>query len=160
MTDSVDSTDNNDGIAVTLAVDFEQGDLNTNNFVDIQHMSDAQIEALATFVDSVEAGNPLTGKNKPSWLDDNLDEIPYTETYQYERYWHYHCGPSYSDSKLKSLTYNLNINLNGITSSEVIHYTKDEDGKAITIVAFSPVHTPFPPSDHPDIDNPLFTEEE
>ena len=145
-------------IRVNLADAFTIGDLDSYNFKDLNYLSDKQEGALALFIDSVEAGNPLTGKNKPSWLNDALEELPYTSTYQVLNYWHYHCGPSYSNTKVKNLTFDLALNLDGVTSSEVIHYTKENDG-SITIVAFSPEHIPFPPSDHPAQLNPLFDDE-
>ncbi|WP_343289606.1 hypothetical protein AAIA71_09430 [Vibrio harveyi] len=146
------------GIRVNLAEAFTTGNLDSYNFKDLNYLSDDQEGALALFIDSVEAGSPLTGKNKPSWLNDDLEEIPHTSTYQALNYWHYHCGPSYRDTKVKNLTFNLTLNLDGVTSSEVIHYIKEEDG-SITVVAFSPEHVPFPLSDHPTQTNPLFDDE-
>lgn len=147
------------GIRVNLDDAFTTGDLDSYNFKDLNYLSDEQEGALALFIDSVEAGDPLTGKNKPSWLDDDLEEIPYTSTYQELNYWHYHCGPSYSDTKVKNLTFELALNLDGVTSAEVIHYIKEEDG-SITVVAFAPEHVPFPPSDHPTQSNPLFDDDD
>ncbi|PTO72792.1 hypothetical protein [Vibrio splendidus] len=147
------------GIRVNLADAFTTGDLDSYNFKDLNYLSDGQEKALSEFIDSVEAGDPLTGKNKPSWLNDDLEEIPHTSTYQDLNYWHYHCGPNYSDAKVKNLTFDLSLNLDGVTSAEVIHYAKEDDG-SITIVAFSPEHVPFPLSDHPTESNPLFDVEE
>ncbi|EHB5526839.1 hypothetical protein JX085_000929 [Vibrio cholerae] len=146
------------GIRVNLADAFTTGDLDSYNFKDLNYLSDEQEKALASFIDSVEAGNPLVGKNKPSWLNDDLVVLPYTSSYQELNYWHYHCGPSYSGTKVKNLTFDLALNLDGMTSAEVIHYTKEEDG-SITIVAFSPEHVPFPSSDDPMQPNPLFDDE-
>ncbi|TOH45880.1 hypothetical protein CGI79_24740, partial [Vibrio parahaemolyticus] len=78
------------GIRVNLAEAFTTGDLDSYNFKDLNYLSDDQEGALALFIDSVEAGSPLTGKNKPSWLNDDLEEIPHTSTYQALNYWHYH----------------------------------------------------------------------
>lgn len=142
-------------IAVTLDEAFTTGELNSTEFKDLNYLSDDEMEALALFIDNVETGKGLVGKNKPSWLDDNLDELPHTSSYKDLNYWHYHSGPDYSGSAAKSLTYDLKLNLNGITSSEVIHYIKDSHD-SITIVAFTPEHTPFPRSDDPNNTNPLF----
>lgn len=48
------------------------------------------------------------------------------------------------------------MNVAGLTSAEVIHYQKLNDG-TVFVVGFSPTHEPFPKSDAPHY-NPLFTE--
>lgn len=55
------------------------------------------------------------------------------------------------------MTYNLGLNLDGLTSAEVIHYQKNGDG-SVLVVGFSPNHVPFPRSDSPHYENPLFPE--
>lgn len=142
-----------------LADDFSQGSVNTPEFVDLPYMKQEHVVALRNFIVQVAKGQPLVGKNKPSWLGDNLQDLPHTQSYKANNYWHYHCGPSYSNASVKSMTYNLNMNLEGLTSPEVIHYEKKEDG-SIVIVGFSPNHIPFPPSDLPGHSNPLFSYEE
>ncbi|MFL7664044.1 hypothetical protein [Escherichia coli] len=54
------------------------------------------------------------------------------------------------------MTFNLGMNVAGLTSAEVIHYQKLNDG-TVFVVGFSPTHEPFPKSDAPHY-NPLFTE--
>lgn len=54
------------------------------------------------------------------------------------------------------MTYNLSLNLSGLTSAEVIHYQKMDDG-TVFVVGFSPKHQPFPAFDN---NNPLFLEDE
>lgn len=143
------------GRTVVLNEDFEYGTLDNVFFKDLKFLSKEQIASLSVFIDKVSKGQPLVGKNKPSWLSDDGSELPYTETYKYYGYWHYHCGPTYASTLSYSMTHDLRINLNGLTSSEVIHYTREEDG-SIVVQAYSPQHTPFPASDHPKHKNPLF----
>ncbi|MCU8005505.1 hypothetical protein [Shewanella sp. SM96] len=143
--------------AITFSIQldhaFETGDEN-DQFQDIPNMNDQALNALASFMQKVVAGEPLPGKNKPSWLNDDLDTIPYTKLYEQYSYWHYHCGPDYPQSNF-SMTHNLSLNLNGATSPAVIHYIKNSHTE-ITITGYSPVHIPFPVSDLNT--NPLFKE--
>ncbi len=142
---------------IGLAEDFSGGSVNTPEFVDLPYMQPVHVVALRDFISKVAKGEPLVGKNKPSWLDDNLNELSNTESYKANDYWHYHCGPSYSQGAVKSMTYNLGLNLDGLTSAEVIHYQKNGDG-SVLVVGFSPNHVPFPRSDSPHYENPLFLE--
>jgi hypothetical protein len=137
-----------------LDPDFITGTTNNKFFVDLQFLSSEQKDALASFMKKVEEGSPLTGKNKESWLDDNLDVIPGTESYRDAEYWHYHCGPTTSNTKNFSMTFDLRRNLDGVRSAEVIHYKKYEDEAEVVILAFSPQHIPFPSPKNPL--NPLF----
>ncbi|MDH2997158.1 hypothetical protein A1D22_05660 [Pasteurellaceae bacterium LFhippo2] len=116
-------------------------------------LSEEQRQLLFSFAKDVMQDKALMGKNKPSWLNDNLDEIIGAEDYKENSYWHYHCGEFNPNSKIRSLTYQLKLNLDGLTSRAVIHYQKVSEDE-ITIVAFSPEHIPFPKVDDPD--NPLF----
>lgn len=118
-------------------------------------MSELQRELLFAFIRDVRADKGIMGKNKPSWLDDNLDEIPNTENYQANRFWHYHCGEFDPNVKIRALTYQLKLNLDGLTSAAILHYRKVSN-EEVTVVGFSPIHIPFPYEDDPD--NPLFTE--
>ncbi|WP_216641049.1 hypothetical protein [Aeromonas sobria] len=129
---------------VTLDPDFISGTTNNKFFVDLPSLSPEQKYALASFMKKVEEGSPLPGKNKESWLDDDLDVIPGTKAYQDAEYWHYHCGPTISNGKNFSMTFDLRRNLDGVRSAEVIHYKKYEDEDEIVILAFSPQHIPFP----------------
>jgi len=137
---------------------FEDGELDTEYFKDFPNLSDKQLIHLGTFVDKVSTGDPLLGKNKPSWLDDNQKELQNSHSYKQGNYWHYHCGDFVEGAKVKSLTYKLGLNLNGLTSSSVIHYTKEDT--TVVVMGYSPIHIPFPASDHPYRSNPLFDEEE
>jgi hypothetical protein len=139
---------------VTLDPDFITGTTNNKFFLDFPFLTPEHTDALASFMKKVEDGIALTGKNKESWLDDNLDEIPGTEAYRDAQYWHYHCGPTTSDTKNFSLTFGLQRNLYGVSSAEVIHYKKYEDENEVVVLAFSPEHIPFPSTDDPR--NPLF----
>jgi hypothetical protein len=137
---------------------FQSGKLNEEFFVDLPHLKPEHQAALTTFLGKITREEPLLGKNKPSWLNDSHKKIPGTDAYEEGNYWHYHCGP-YGDSvTVRSMTYNLGYNAQGLTSKEVIHYQKLEDG-TVLVVGFSPIHEPFPRSDEPH-HNPLFTAEE
>lgn len=140
---------------VNVSLDFKNGQTNNSKFIDLPFMSNEQKTLLFVFMKAVKSDEALMGKNKPSWLDDNLDEIPHTENYQANRFWHYHCGEFDPNAKIRSLTYQLKLNLEGLTSSAIIHYRKVSP-EEITVVGFSPIHIPFPYEDDPD--NPLFTE--
>lgn len=140
---------------VHLSEDFLTGNTYNDKFVDVPFMSEVQRELLFAFIRDVTSDKALLGKNKPSWLDDNLDVIPNTESYREFDFWHYHCGEFDPNAKIRQLTYQLKLNLFGLTSSAVIHYRKIEDGEII-VVGFSPIHIPFPVETDPD--NPLFSE--
>lgn len=142
---------------VRLDEPFQKGSLDEEFFTDLPKMNQEQKQALAKFISHVTNGQSLPGKNKPSYLNDSLEKIPGTSAYEEGNYWHYHCGPGYNSSSNFSMTFDLGINLNGSTSSEVIHYIK-ENRDSILIVGYSPKHIPFPNSD--DGTNPLFGEEE
>lgn len=135
---------------------FQYGPLNEEYFVDLPHLDKNQLHSLAAFLGAITREEPLPGKNKPSWLNDNAKKIPETDAYEEGDYWHYHCGPYPEEVKLRSMTFNLGMNLSGLTSAEVIHYQKCEDG-TVLVVGFSPKHEPFPKSDEPNY-NPLFTD--
>lgn len=129
-------------IIVELSKQFKKGRLNTPFFKDIPCMNDDELNLLFYFMKCVSNGEPLRGKNKPSWQDDDLHDIPNTESYQQNNIWHYHCGP-YAESTIFNPMRDLKINLNGETSGPVIHYQKITDNH-ILIIAFSPNHEPFP----------------
>ena len=127
---------------IELSKQFQEGRLNTPFFKDIQAMSDDELQLIFDFMQSIEQGKRLSGKNKPSWLDDNLNDIPNTEVYKQNEIWHYHCGPYNKGSRYSPMS-GLKMNLNGETSGPVIHYQKISD-EHIVIIAFSPQHEPFP----------------
>ncbi|OOF40845.1 hypothetical protein BKK47_02765 [Rodentibacter mrazii] len=138
---------------VNFSEAFRSGTANNRQFVDMPFLSKAQKNLIFVFARDVMLDKALVGKNKPSWLDDNLDEIPNTENYQANHFWHYHCGEFDPGAKVRRLTYQLQLNLEGLTSAAVLHYRKVSQ-EEITIVGFSPIHIPFPKEDDPD--NPLF----
>lgn len=149
------SDDNQSSIEIIIDPAFQLGSLNEPSFTDLPSMSPEQKTRLADFIQKVANGTPLCGKNKESWLDDQLNELPHTSSYRDGNYWHYHCGPY--PNTVGSMTFNLERNLYGLTSSEVVHYVKDGKNH-ITIVGFSPEHIPFPRSDIGY--NPLFDAED
>ena len=67
---------------IELSKQFQERRLNTPFFKDIQAMSDEELQLIFDFMQSIKQGKLLRGKNKPSWLDDNLNDIPNTEVYQ------------------------------------------------------------------------------
>lgn len=144
---------------VDFSPSFLNGFLNNSEFIDFQHLNQKQLKSVTEFMYKVREGSPLPGKNKPSWLNDNLSHIPHTQSFEDSNYWHYHCGPDYSTSTNISLTINLQMNLNGATSAEIIHYQKIDDD-TIIVVGFSPQHNPFKKSDSPYYEHPFFSEEE
>lgn len=136
---------------VELSEEFKKGRLDTPFFKDIQAMDEDELKILFQFIQDISAGKSLRGKNKPSWLNDNLDTLPNTEFYEQHEIWHYHCGPYPESTRLNQMSH-LKFNLNGETSSAVIHYQKVSENH-IFILAYSPQHEPFPKES--DIPNPL-----
>ena len=133
---------------------FQSGLNNGEYFVDLPFLTDEQLASVAHFISRVEEGAPLPGKNKESWLLDDLSDAKHSGTYKDLDYWHYHSGPYLSQHSGYSLTHGLNRNLHGLTSAAVIHYQKKVETREVVIVGFSPKHIPFPPSDVGN--NPLF----
>lgn len=133
---------------------FQKGQLNDHQFTDLPNFSEDQVKLLTTFMGKVVNEEPLLGKNKPSWLNDDHEKIPDTDAYEDGNYWHYHCGPYTENKHVNRMTFNLNFNADGLTSDAVIHYQKEADG-TVLIVGFSKTHVPFPKSDEPH-ENPLF----
>ncbi|MGF7432097.1 hypothetical protein [Pasteurella bettyae] len=142
-------------IKIELSEQFKKGRLNTSFFKDIQTMidedSNEELALIFNFMQDIANQKLLRGKNKPSWLNDNLETIPNTEFYETHNIWHYHCGPYAESAKFNAMS-KLKLNLNGETSSAVIHYQKITDNH-IFILAYSPKHEPFPKER--DIPNPL-----
>lgn len=138
---------------VNFSEAFKYGRANNRKFIDMPFLSDGQRQLLFAFAKDVTQDKALMGKNKESWLDDNRNEIPNSQSYQANNYWHYHCGEFDPAAKIRSLTYQLRLNLDGLTSRAIIHYQKVSNNE-ITIVGFSPEHIPFPRENDPD--NPLF----
>lgn len=121
----------------------QNGELNNQYFKDTQFLNTKEQEALLDFIEKVTQNSKLSGKNKPSWQDDYGNEIFGTTRYKKLECWHYHSGPSYHRKKYPVEYDRLKLNLDGDTSSEVIHYQK-VDMDTIFIQAFSPKHEPFP----------------
>lgn len=136
---------------VLLSSQFTQGNLNGEFFQDLPYFTDEQLERLLDFIESVEQGRSLIGKNKSSWQNNQGKPIPNTEAYQKGNCWHYHCGP-YESQIPHCYTLNLAWNVQGLTSSAVLHYQKISTD-AIFILAYSPKHLPFPHENFPN--NPL-----
>lgn len=142
---------------VRLSEAFEFGTLNDpNGFIDYPNLNAQQARAVDRFVYSVSHGHQLPGKNKPSWQDNHGDPLPNTQSYKQENFWHYHCGPSYSQRAITCMTFDLKINIDGITSAEVLFYVKESDD-SITVEGFCANHYPFPQSDDPIKPHPLFS---
>ncbi|WP_439291241.1 hypothetical protein [Lonepinella koalarum] len=138
---------------VDIAKEFKFGNFNTSAFKDIPFMTDEELALVFQFMQDVEDNKPLRGKNKPSWQDSELNDLPYTNRYRANNLWHYHCG-GYPPSKNFHPTIGLKLNLFGETSDAVIHYQKVAEDH-IFIVGYSPKHNPFPKeTDEP---NPLLT---
>ncbi|MDH2998492.1 hypothetical protein A1D22_10815 [Pasteurellaceae bacterium LFhippo2] len=127
---------------VLLAPEFETGFLNEEYFKDLPYFNDQEIEIFLDFITNVEQNLPLKGKNKTSWQNNYGSEIPDTEWYKEHNCWHYHCG-EYIGQEPKVYTIQLSWNIEGLTSSAVIHYQK-LNREMIYILAYSPKHIPFP----------------
>lgn len=129
---------------VELSEAFRTGSLNSAMFKDVPQMDDSELRCLYQFMQNVQAGMPLCGKNKPSWKNDNKSEIPNSGAYKAGKYWHYHCGPyNPTDTKNYPEILYLEMNIQGKTSKAVIHYQKISKNH-IFIVGYSPEHVPFP----------------
>jgi hypothetical protein len=143
-----------DDIIVNLHAEFEFGTKNTKYFKDYSLLTAQQELSVVRFMNKVVNGQPLTGKNKPSWLYDDGAEITGSSFYKENLYWHYHSGPSYSPKQpIKSMTINLGLNISGLTSPEIIHYQKVTPNEVL-IVGYSPEHDPFPQQNNPRKDLP------
>lgn len=141
---------------VRLSHAFEHGTENDpRGFIDFPYLNDQQAFAVDRFMIAVSQGHPLPGKNKPSWQDNDGNRLPLTHSYEQAGFWHYHCGPSYSQRPVTSMTFDLKINIDGLTSAEILFYVKESDG-SITIEGFCAEHDPFPQSDDPKKPHPLF----
>lgn len=129
---------------VELSEAFKTGNLNSELFRDIPQMSNAELMQLYQFMSDVANGVALKGKNKPSWKDDNMADLPDTQFYKEAKLWHYHCGDSSENpNKIYTAVLNLEKNLKGQPSAEAIHYQKLSK-EHIFIIAYSPKHQPFP----------------
>lgn len=125
------------------------------HFKDYLALEPAELNLLVDFVSDVKHGVALDGRNKPSWLDKNQKEILSVKFRYYKtcKLWHYHLGP-FSTTPPKVKTKIRVMNIDGKTSSAIIHYKwYNEDMKELIIIAFSPIHDPFPEPDY--INNPL-----
>lgn len=130
---------------VILSPQFQSGELDEEYFRDLPYFDDLQIEMLLDFIECVEQDLPLKGKNKTSWQDNKGNEIPDAAWYKIHHCWHYHSGP-YRVNNPAIYTCHLEWNIEGLTSSAVIHYQKLSDDE-IYILAYSPKHIPFPDVD-------------
>lgn len=121
---------------------FINGHLNSEFFVDIPYLTQTEKILLRDFIIDVSHARPLKGKNKTSWQNNQGREIPNTALYKQGNCWHYHCGPYQQDTP-KCYTVNLDWNVDGLTSSAVLHYQKISE-QEIFILAYSRQHIPFP----------------
>ncbi|MDH2998764.1 hypothetical protein A1D22_11330 [Pasteurellaceae bacterium LFhippo2] len=128
-------------MTVELSKDFVEGTLNSESFRDIRSMSDAELKVIYEFMQLTQGGE-IQGKNKPSWKSDDNNTLPNTQLYKENKLWHYHCGP-YKTIQVYTVAVPMNINIKGKTSAQAIHYQKLSDDH-IFIIAFSPIHQPFP----------------
>ncbi|WP_225182172.1 hypothetical protein [Pectobacterium aroidearum] len=144
-------------ITATFSHLFLQGDGNTPFAVDGPFLTEEERLTIAEFMKDLGEGKPLRGKNKPSWVNDDHEDIPGSEAYKDLNYWHYHCGTTWNEATFKGMTIDLKFNPNGMHSNECIHYIKESDSK-ITIVGYSREHVPFlSPNDKR---NPFFSDDE
>jgi hypothetical protein len=145
-----------DEIKVTLHASFEYGNNNSKYFKDYPFLTEKEELSVVRFMNKVVNNQPLTGKNKPSWLYDDGGEIQGSIFYKDNEYWHYHSGPSYNQKQpIKAMTINLGLNISGLVSPEIIHYKKISSTE-VNIVGFSPEHEPFPQQDKKDKNLPDF----
>lgn len=126
---------------VDISSHFKNGTLYTPYFIDFPQLDQATKSLIADFVADVIEGKALEGINKPSWVNQNNDELETAKEYQDANCWHYHIGP-YS-MRAKVLQTSLKLNLNGSSSKAVLHYQKLSE-EHICILAYSPKHIPFP----------------
>lgn len=134
---------------------FHYGKSNSKKFTDLAYLSDQHFTLLSSFVSDVLEGNPLRGRNKPSWLDQQGNIIPQAKLYQDGNIWHYHVGEH--DLTLPAKTPDIyTVNLKGQVSPEVVHYTwRGSSQGELVVLGFSPYHIPFPNTT--DRKNPLRT---
>lgn len=126
---------------VDISSHFRTGKLYTPYFIDFPHLDQNTKSLIADFVSDVIEGKMLEGINKPSWVNHNYDELETAHEYKNYNCWHYYIGPHYS--KTKVLQVPLKLNLNGSSSSAILHYQKLSEDH-ICILAYSPKHIPFP----------------
>ena len=126
--------------------DFYNGSWRCGKFSDLSKLSVEEAELLYEFAMAVEDGEPVSGKNKESWILDDGSSIPNRAGYKSSLLWHYHLGP-YSE-KLDPLccTGVRDRNVNGRRSGPIVHYKWLDPSfkKEMLIIAFSPDHVPFP----------------
>lgn len=144
-------------ITATLSDEFLLGEYETNFATDWPFLNPKEQKVIAEFIYAVGNSEPLKGKNKPSWVDDNYEKITGTDGYEEGCYWHYHCGPGWRPSTFKGLTIDLKFNPNGMHSDECIHYIKHNES-SITIVGYSRKHIPYLLSDYGN--SPFFPEDD
>lgn len=145
---------------VLLHNKFVNGLRDTPQWTDWARLSDAELAAIQKFIFAVLNKQDLEGSNKPSWLAGTLHKIddPKVQVYKEWAAWHYHCGPTYRGRGAEPTEWWLHANAQGRQSPEIIHYSRKQVAQppgqlALTIVAFSREHKPFP--DGNDYRNPL-----
>lgn len=134
---------------------FYEGKKRTNFFSDFTELLPHELEVLFSFIAKVKSGQPIEGKNKTSWTDENGQEINSVTFTSYKtcKLWHCHVGP-FTAVPYKAQENIRVLNLKGKTSSAIVHYKwYDVERTKLIIIAFSPKHKPYPKPDHED--NPL-----
>jgi len=129
---------------VFFHMDFYDGEHRDVKFSDYPLLTPVEAASLYSFVLSVQDGEMLIGRNKPSWENAYGDLIKNRVGYKQNSLWHYHAGP-YSIS-LGSENGVRNKNIDGKTSGPIIHYKWLDPSykKKLMIIAFSPEHLNFP----------------
>ncbi|MBQ4781240.1 hypothetical protein F9U38_12050 [Pectobacterium versatile] len=130
---------------------FRDGDNNTEFCTDWKFLTADEKTNILEFIKEISTKEYINGKNKESWVDDNHHDIQGAEGYKEENYWHYHCGPKWFQTKLKSITKCMHFNPDGLSSYECIHYYPSSETKnEIIIVGYSRNHIPFLLPSDPD----------
>ncbi len=135
--------------------DFFSGSRDSQFHVDIPKLTADEYARLEAFIDFVLDAEDLSGRNKPSYTDENGKPIYSAILYSHTNAWHYHSGPYSRIHGTVKTPPHLPENLKGASSAEIVHYIKDESNKTIILIGYSREHIPFPKSDSRS--NPLRT---
>ncbi|WP_148709212.1 hypothetical protein [Pantoea agglomerans] len=134
---------------------FKGSTARTTFFSDYLALLPSEDNLLSDFIIKVKLGMDLEGRNKSSWTDTNDAEMKSLKLTSYKlcKLWHYHAGPFTGLGSFTSKNVRM-TNLSGQTSAAVVHYKwYDSAQTKLVIIAFSPVHKPFPGAN--DVGNPL-----
>ncbi|MDK2126233.1 hypothetical protein [Parachitinimonas caeni] len=128
---------------VSFHTSFFDGDRDDQQHVDMKKLSDAEIDTLMLFQNSVLERTNLKGRNKESHTDEHGNAIGSALSYAQCCVWHYHAGP-YQNGVQNDTTPDLPVNLKGCGSAAIIHYIKDIPNRRIIVIGYSREHIPFP----------------